>query len=81
MYNIIQRMVLRIPFHIRTRITDFLHPDTRCISYTFIEYPYSMVEIEALGLEESTLHIHSDIIHKLADEQKKHRREVYENSK
>lgn len=67
MYNLIQKIVLKIPFHIRSRLTDFLHPDTRCISYTFVEYPYSQVEIEALDLEETTLHIHSDIINKLAE--------------
>lgn len=68
---VIQRLILAIPFHIRHRITSFLHPDTRCISYTFVEYPYSDVEIEALGLEEATLHIHSDIIHKLAEEKQR----------
>lgn len=70
MYNLIQKLILKVPFHIRSRLTDFLHPDCRCISYTFVEYPYSDVEVEALGLEEATLHIHSDIIHKLADEKR-----------
>lgn len=71
MFNLMQRVILLIPFWMRATITEWLHPDTRCISYTFIEYPYSQIEIDSLDLEETTLHIHSDIIHKLAEEKRK----------
>lgn len=71
MFNLMQRLILLIPFWMRATITEWLHPDTRCITYTFIEYPYSDIEIEALDLEETTLHIHNDIIHKLAEKKVK----------
>lgn len=58
-----------IPFHIRDEIAQWLHPDCRALSYTFISYPYSEMELEALGLDECTLIIHNDIIHKFAEKQ------------
>jgi hypothetical protein len=69
--NLIKKAVLLIPFSTRVRITEFLHPDTRCISYTFIWEPYSEEELRALGLEEDTIHIHNDIIYKLAEKRRK----------
>lgn len=70
MFNIFQRLVLTIPFYIRAEIAQWLHPDCRALSYTFIDYPYSPEELEALDLDEATLIIHNDIIHKFAEKER-----------
>jgi len=69
MFSLIQKLILLIPFWMRATLTEWLHPDCRSISYTFITQPYSEIEIKALGLDESTLIIHNDIIDKLVEKE------------
>jgi hypothetical protein len=69
--NIGQKLILKIPFHIRHKVAEILHPDARSIKYTWISQPYSDIEVKVLNLDEPTLTIHNDIIHKEVDRIKK----------